>query len=103
MKQCSYCGTEFKPSQNFCSACGKGDTPQQTPVYQPKKLTKDISNKVISGVCSGIGNYYDMDPTIVRILFVIFTMMGGSGILLYIILAIIIPNPIYPDPNKQQY
>lgn len=56
-----------------------------------KKLTKS-SNRMICGVCAGIGEYLGIDATVVRLLWVIFSMMGGSGILAYIIAAIIIPE-----------
>jgi phage shock protein PspC (stress-responsive transcriptional regulator) len=57
-----------------------------------KKLTKS-TNKMISGVCAGIAEYFNLDPTIVRILWVVFVIAGGSGILAYIICAILIPEP----------
>ena len=56
-----------------------------------KKLTKS-SNRMICGVCAGIGEYLGIDATVVRLLWVIFSMLGGSGILAYIIAAIIIPE-----------
>jgi phage shock protein C len=55
-----------------------------------KKLTKG-SNRMIAGVCSGIAEYFDADPTIIRILFVLFGLTG-AGLLFYLILAIIIPS-----------
>lgn len=56
-----------------------------------KKLYRS-NDQVISGVCGGIAEYFDIDPTIVRILWVIATMAGGSGVLGYIICAFIIPE-----------
>jgi len=56
-----------------------------------KKLTKS-SNRMICGVCAGIGEYLGIDPTVVRLLWVIFTFMGGAGLLAYIVAAIIIPE-----------
>ena len=56
-----------------------------------KKLTKS-GNKMICGVCAGIGEYLGLDATVVRLLWVLFSMMGGAGILAYIIAAIIIPE-----------
>jgi len=58
-----------------------------------KRLYKS-NNKMIDGVCAGIGEYFDVDPTLVRLGFVVFSCMGGCGILAYIIAAIIMPrNP----------
>lgn len=59
---------------------------------EQKKLYKSSTNKMISGVCGGIAEYINLDPTIVRLLWVVFCFMGGAGILAYIIAAIIIPN-----------
>ena len=55
-----------------------------------KKLTKS-SNRMICGVCAGIGEYLGIDATVVRLLWVLFSVMGGAGLLAYIIAAIIIP------------
>ncbi|MBI4809917.1 MAG: PspC domain-containing protein [Ignavibacteriales bacterium] len=60
----------------------------------PRRLYKSRRNKVIDGVCGGIAEYFDVDPTIVRLLWVLLTLMGGSGFILYIIAMIIMPvNP----------
>ena len=56
-----------------------------------KKLTRS-SNRMICGVCSGIGEYLGIDATVVRLLWVLFSVMGGAGLLAYIIAAIIIPE-----------
>ena len=60
-----------------------------------KRLYKSNQNKMIDGVCGGIAEYFGIDPTVVRLLWALFSLMGGSGILAYIIAAIIIPrNPV---------
>ena len=64
-----------------------------------KRLYKSNYEKVLVGVCGGIADYFDIDPTLVRLLWVILLMMGGSGILAYIIAAIIIPN----EPEYIEY
>ena len=55
-----------------------------------KRLVKS-SNRMLSGVCGGLGEYLNIDPTVVRILFVIFGMCGG-GVIAYIVAAIIMPE-----------
>ena len=57
-----------------------------------KKLLKSKTNKKLCGVCGGIAEYFDIDVTLVRLAWVAFTFFGGSGILAYIIAAIIIPD-----------
>lgn len=46
----------------------------------------------LAGVAGGLANYFDIDVTIIRLLFVLFTLMGGPGILVYIIMAIVMPE-----------
>lgn len=57
-----------------------------------KRLYKSNVNKKIFGVCGGIGEFFDIDPTIVRLAWVLFCALGGSGIIAYIIATIIIPE-----------
>ena len=57
-----------------------------------KQVFRDPDNKVVAGVCSGISAYFGIDPIILRAIFVIFTIFYGSGILIYLVLAIIIPK-----------
>ncbi len=58
-----------------------------------KSLAKSTQNKMICGVCGGIAEYFDCDPTLIRLAAVLFSVLGGSGILLYLIAAIIMPSP----------
>jgi phage shock protein C len=56
-----------------------------------RKLSRSQNERMIGGVCGGIANYMDLDPTIVRLVFLILLLMGGNGFLIYIILLIIMP------------
>lgn len=56
-----------------------------------KRLTKSTDKKLF-GVCGGLGNYFDIDPTIVRIGFLVAFFMFGTGLLLYLIMAVLMPN-----------
>ena len=56
-----------------------------------KTLSKS-KNKVIAGVCGGIGEYFGIDPVIIRLLWVLSIVFAGTGILLYVIAAIIMPQ-----------
>ncbi len=61
-----------------------------------KKLARSQNNRTISGVCGGIAEYFKVDPTIIRIAFVIATIIGfGSPILIYVILIFIMPDRAY--------
>ena len=57
-----------------------------------KRLYKSSTDKKVCGVCGGIANYFDVDPTVIRLIWVIFTLAGGSGLIAYIIAAIILPD-----------
>ena len=57
-----------------------------------KRLYKSNENKMVCGVCGGIAEYFDIDPTLVRLGWVLFCALGGSGILAYLIAAIVIPH-----------
>ena len=61
---------------------------------EKKKLYRS-ENKMIAGVCAGIAEYFDIDPTLVRLGWVILSFIGFSGVLAYIIAAIIIPKETY--------
>lgn len=69
-----------------------------------KKLYRSVTDKMIGGVCGGLAEYFAVDPVIVRLIFVLAVIFGGSGILAYIILWIIIPQKPYiitPFNNEQ--
>ena len=57
-----------------------------------KRLHRSNENKVIAGVCAGIAEYFDMDPTLIRLAWILFCALGGSGVLAYIVAALIIPR-----------
>ncbi|MEG0799122.1 MAG: PspC domain-containing protein [Bacilli bacterium] len=57
-----------------------------------KKLTRDNNNKILAGICGGIANYFNIDPTIVRIGWILFCALGGSGIIAYLLCLLIIPK-----------
>ena len=57
----------------------------------PKRLYRSRNERWLAGVCGGIGAYFGLDPTLIRVFFVLFGLAVGGGILLYILLWIIIP------------
>lgn len=58
-----------------------------------KKLLRSTKNRMVAGVCGGIGEYFSVDPTVIRLAWVIFTLISmGAGIIAYIIAWIIIPE-----------
>ena len=57
-----------------------------------KTLYRNTENKMLAGVCSGIADYFDIDPTLVRLGWVLFCALGGCGVLAYIVAALVIPE-----------
>lgn len=69
-----------------------------------KRLYKSRDNRVLCGVCGGIGEYFNIDPVIVRIALVILCCVGFSGVIAYILAAIIMPErPVNVPPTKDVY
>jgi len=71
-----------------------------------KKLYRSVTDKMLAGVCGGLAEYFAIDPVIIRLIFVLAVIFGGSGILAYIILWIVIPvkpfriTPFNSNPPK---
>ena len=58
-----------------------------------KKLTRSQNNKMLTGVCAGIANYFGLDPTLIRVAYVLLTVFTAfSGVIVYLLLWIIIPE-----------
>jgi phage shock protein PspC (stress-responsive transcriptional regulator) len=74
-----------EPNQNFQSE-------ETINEKASKRLYRDDENATIGGVCAGLGHYVQVDPIIIRVLFILMVILGGSGILVYIILWAVIPE-----------
>lgn len=59
---------------------------------EAKRLYRSRTDKQIAGVCGGLAKYFDLDATIVRLIFIAISLAGGPGLILYIVLAIVIPE-----------
>jgi phage shock protein C len=58
---------------------------------QERRLYRSNNEKMIAGVCGGLAEYLDLDPSIVRLLFVLLALTFGNGILIYLILLLVMP------------
>ncbi len=70
----------YRPNFENFTAPGKG------------RLYRDTNDKILGGVCSGLAAYFRIDPSIIRLIFVVFTFSGGAGFLLYLLMWIILPS-----------
>jgi phage shock protein C len=65
-----------------------------------KRLQRSRTEKMLGGVCGGLGEYFGVDPTIIRVLWVAITLLGGAGILLYLILWVVMPEQTAPPMSS---
>jgi phage shock protein C len=69
---------------------------------EPKRLYRSTTDKKIGGVCGGLASYFDLDPLLIRLIFVVLAFAGGGGVLIYLILWIIVPEqPIQFNQSRQ--
>lgn len=86
---CPQCGKEYAQKVNFCCQCGSA---MQAPTRHRKKLTRSRSDKKIAGVCGGFAEYFDMDATLMRLLWLALILIGGWGLIAYIVAWIVMPE-----------
>lgn len=58
---------------------------------ETKRLYRSRTNVMLGGVCAGLADYFNLDPTIMRLIFVLLALLGGHGVLVYLILWLIVP------------
>jgi phage shock protein C len=101
---CNSCQRNIADGSRFCYNCGARqvvaeETPDMASVTGgPKRLMRSSTDKKLGGVCAGLAQYFDMDTTLVRVLWLLVVLFGGTGILLYVILWIALPLaplPVY--------
>jgi len=59
---------------------------------QTRKLYRSKTDRKLAGVCGGLAQYFNMDATLIRVLFLVLAVLGGSGLVLYLAMWIIVPN-----------
>jgi phage shock protein PspC (stress-responsive transcriptional regulator) len=93
---CPNCQKEIADGSKFCYNCGAklaaGAPGPAVAVAPPvKRLMRSSRDKKIGGVCAGLAEYFDLDPTIVRVVWLLAILFAGTGFLVYIILWIVLP------------
>lgn len=68
-----------------------------------KRLVRSLDNKMLFGVCSGVAEYLNVDPVIIRLLAVLLTLWNGVGLLIYIVMALIMPQEAQIAPKANAF
>ena len=95
---CPNCQKEVADGSKFCYNCGRQlvadpAAASSAPVgAQPvRRLMRSSRDKKIGGVCAGLADYFDLDPTIVRVVWLLAVLCAGTGLLVYLVLWIVLP------------
>lgn len=96
MMTCPNCQKEIMAGSKFCYNCGAKQPESGAPVVgQPavsrRRLMRSSADKKIGGVCAGIADYFDLDPTIIRVVWLLLALCGGTGLVAYLVLWIVLP------------
>jgi phage shock protein C len=92
-----------RPTRLYRSETNQNKSLFRSSQNENKSLFRSSQNRIIAGVCGGLGHYFDIDPTILRIVFVLMAIFGGSGILVYIILWLVIPSEVSNQVLSQDH
>jgi phage shock protein PspC (stress-responsive transcriptional regulator) len=92
---CHSCQKEIADNSNFCYFCGAKQSPASAAAPPAggarRKLWRSSTDRRIAGVCGGLAEYFDLDATLIRVLWVLLLLCAGTGLLAYIIMWVVIP------------
>jgi phage shock protein C len=94
---CPNCQKDIAAGSNFCYNCGakQAETPgPAAPASQAtsRRFVRSTNNRKIAGVCAGLADYFDMDATIIRVLWLLAVLCYGTGLVAYLVLWIVVPE-----------
>ena len=95
---CTRCGSDLREIDRFCSQCGVNlASPYSAPESQASRpLSRILYNKKIAGVCAGFARYFDVDVTLMRVIWLILAFGTGVGFVAYVVAWIVLPKDYGP-------
>jgi phage shock protein C len=81
-----------RPQPHQPSACPTGTLAKGGAIAQTRKLYRSRTNRKLAGVCGGLAQYFNTDATLIRVLFVVLALLGGPGLVIYLLMWIIVPE-----------
>ncbi len=92
---CQSCQKEIADGSNYCYFCGASmaaPPPAAAPSGEPRRLTRNVMDRKLGGVCAGLAEYLDMDVSLVRVLAAVSILFYGVGLMAYLVAWIVIPE-----------
>ena len=69
-----------------------GSIRERQAMEEPRKLYRSRNQRMVAGVCGGLAEYFNVDATLIRVLFLVLSVVGGSGLVIYLVMWIIVPD-----------
>jgi phage shock protein PspC (stress-responsive transcriptional regulator) len=99
---CANCQKDIPAGSNFCCNCGTKQPDASQPAYAAppysayaaprRRIVRSINDRKLAGVCAGVADYFDLDPMLVRILWLLLVFCAGTGVLAYFVCWILFPE-----------
>jgi len=102
---CTKCGVELRDQDRFCGGCGTSTGSTAPGTSRADRLVRPMAEAKLAGVCAGFARYFNVDVTLLRVLWIVFTIwpLPLFGIVSYIVAWIVMPKEPVPTPAPQMH